>query len=85
MLMAALIVFAFFLAASTLPFIYPGAVVSALGVVVNHWLGEFVAGTLGVGRGTLVAPGPYPMLTFEGVLVVYLSVLVLILLVFRNR
>lgn len=85
MLMVALIVFVFFLVASMLPFIYPGAVVSALGVVVNHWLGAFVAGTLGSGRGTLVAPGPYPVLTFEGVLVVYLSVLLLIVLVFRNR
>lgn len=85
MLMAVLVVFAFFLVASILPFAYPGAVVSALGVVVNHGLGDFLASTLGVGKGTLVARGAYPMLTFEGVLVVYLSVLVLILLVFRNR
>ncbi len=72
--------------ASLLPILYPGTIVSMLGTPLNVLLGELLGHTLKVGKGSLVtmAQGAYT-LTPEGVLAIYVPVLVVILLVMRGR
>jgi len=82
MLVLLVIVVALLFVTSVLPFLYPGAVVSMFGVVLNQSLGGLLASTLGIGKGSLVAGGA---LTFQGVLVVYLPILVILLFVVRGR
>ena len=86
MLMLLFIVAAVGFVASLLPFVFPGTLVSLLGVTLNAGLGELLATTLHVGRGTLVLGGPgQAMLTFQGVLVFYVPLLLLLLFVLRGR
>lgn len=85
MLLLVLIVVAICFLASLLPFLFPGALISALGVVLNQTLGGFLM-ALGVGLGSLVSGGSgQAALTFQGVLVVYLPPLVVILFILRGR
>jgi hypothetical protein len=76
-------------AASLLPFLFPGSLISALGVVLNAWLGELLAGGLGLEPGALLTTLPSEAgrvaLTLEGVLVVYAPVLLVLVFLARAR
>jgi hypothetical protein len=72
--------------ASLLPFLFPGSLVSLLGVNLNHMLGGLLASILQVDTGTLVErAGDGHALTFPGVLVVYLPILVALAFILRGR
>ena len=72
--------------ASLLPFMLPGTALGLIGKVLNDALGDPVWQFLPFTRGTLVvAVGGNPMLTFQGVLVVYGSLLVVMFLWQRGR
>lgn len=72
--------------ASLLPFVFPGALVSVVGVALNHWLGELLAGTLNVSSDALLgASGGQPTLTLGGVLAVYAPPLAVLLFILRGR
>ena len=81
------------LVASLLPFLFPGAVVGLLGVALNAWLADLLAGTLAGLGGTLgmrpgalvVGPPGQAHLTAPGVLAVYVPVLALLLFVLWGR
>ena len=65
--------------ASLLPFMVPGAVIGLLGKVLNDALGDPVWKLLPFTRGTLVvSESGNPVLTFQGVLAVYLPLLFLL-------
>jgi hypothetical protein len=89
MLMLFLMVVAVCFAASLLPFLFPGALVSALGVVLNAWLGDLLATAFGLGPGSLLTPVPTEAgrvaLTFAGVLTVYVPTLAVLSLAVRGR
>ncbi|HEY7142198.1 MAG TPA: hypothetical protein VIE44_19050 [Methylomirabilota bacterium] len=72
--------------ASLLPFLFPGAVIGLLGKVLNDGLGDPVWALLPFARGTLVMAGAgEPMLTLQGVLVLYVPVLLILLWGQRGR
>jgi hypothetical protein len=72
--------------ASLLPFLLPGAAIGLLGKVLNDALGDLVWGLVPSARGMFVARGPGgPMLTLQGVLVIYVPVLLVLLSVQRGR
>ncbi|HEV8308391.1 MAG TPA: hypothetical protein VGW35_12050 [Methylomirabilota bacterium] len=74
------------LVTSLLPFIYPDTIMNALGAYLNVVVGEFLVTTLRLGKGSLVdvANGTYA-LNLGGVMAVYGTPLILILLVLRGR
>ncbi|MBI3456374.1 MAG: hypothetical protein HY002_11370 [Candidatus Rokubacteria bacterium] len=71
---------------SLLPFIYPESVFNVLGASMNVLWGEFLVTTLNVGRGSLVdvADGTH-VLNLAGVMAIYGTPLVFVLLVLRGR
>jgi hypothetical protein len=72
--------------ASLLPFLLPGAAIGLLGKVLNDVLGDPLWTLLPPVRGTLVMSGSEgPVLTLQGVLVVYTSVLLILLWMQRGR
>jgi hypothetical protein len=72
--------------ASLLPFMLPGAVIGLLGKVLNDALGDPMWAFVPAVRGTLVASGSEgPMLTFRGVLALYVPLLVVLLRSQRGR
>ncbi len=72
--------------ASLLPFLFPGAVIGGLGVLLNAWLADFPAGTLRIGQGVLVVGGPGSAeLALQGVLAVYVPILLVLLFILRGR
>jgi len=72
--------------ASLLPFLAPGAVISMIGRALNDVLGDPLWALLPPARGTLVTSGPEgPVLTLQGVLVVYVSVLLILVWQQRGR
>ena len=84
-LIATVIVAVCFLA-SLLPFLLPGTAFALIGKVLNDALGDPVWQFLPFARGTLaVAVGGNPALTFQGVLAVYGSLLVVMFLWQRGR
>jgi hypothetical protein len=72
--------------ASLLPFLLPGAVIGLLGKVLNDTLGDPVWSFVPVGRGILATSGPAgPVLTLQGVLAVYVPLLLIVLWVGQRR
>ena len=72
--------------ASLLPFVLPGSAIGLLGKVLNDALGDPLWGLVPAARGTLVMSGPGgPILTLEGVLVIYIPPLLLLLWLQRGR
>jgi hypothetical protein len=72
--------------ASLLPFMLPGALIGLLGKVLNDALGDPLWAFVPAARGTLVGSGPEgPMLTFRGVLALYVPLLVVLLWSQRGR
>jgi hypothetical protein len=72
--------------ASLLPFLFPGAVIGLLGKVLNDALGDPLWGLVPVARGTLVTSGPGgPMLTLEGVLLIYAPLFLVLVWLQRRR
>jgi hypothetical protein len=72
--------------ASLLPFLLPGAVIGLLGKVLNDTLGDPVWSFVPVGRGILATSGPAgPVLTLQGVLAVYVPLLLMVLWVGQRR
>lgn len=72
--------------ASLLPFLLPGAVIGLLGKVLNDVLGDPLWTLLPPVRGTLVVSGSEgPVLTLQGVLVVYVFLLLILLWQQRGR
>jgi hypothetical protein len=72
--------------ASLLPFLLPGAVIGLLGKVLNDTLGDPVWSFVPVGRGILATTGPAgPVLTLQGVLAVYVPLLLMVLWVGQRR
>jgi hypothetical protein len=62
--------------ASLLPFMLPGAAIGLVGKVLNDALGDPVWDLVPVARGTLATSGPGgPVLTLQGVLVLYVPLL----------
>jgi hypothetical protein len=72
--------------ASLLPFVFPGAVIGFLGRALNDALGDPLWVFVPVARGALVQSGSEgPVLTLQGVLAVYLPLLLLLLVRQRGR
>jgi hypothetical protein len=72
--------------AALLPFLFPGAVIGLFGKILNDALGDPMWNLVPAARGLLVRGGPGgPMLTREGVLAVYVPLLVVLLLLGRRR
>ena len=72
--------------ASLLPFLLPGAVIGLLGKVLNDALGDPLWALVPAARGTLVRSGAEgPMLTLQGVLALYVPLLLLLLWSQRGR
>lgn len=72
--------------ASLLPFLFPGAVIGLLGKVLNDALGDPLWALVPAVRGTLVRSGTEgPMLTLQGVLALYVPLLLLLLWSQRGR
>ena len=66
--------------ASLLPFILPGAAIGLLGKVLNDALGDPLWALVPPVRGTLVTSGSEgPVLTLQGVLAVYVPLLLILL------
>jgi hypothetical protein len=73
-------------AASLLPFLFPGAAIGLLGVVLNDVIGNGIAGLVpSLRRGTLLAGSEGSDLTIQGVLALYLPLLLLLLLASRRK
>jgi hypothetical protein len=73
-------------AASLLPFLLPGAAIGLLGKVVNDALGDPLWSLVPAARGRLVTSGPGgPVLTFGGVLLIYVPLLLVLLGLQRGR
>ena len=84
-LMLAVVVTVCFVA-SLLPFLLPGAVIGLLGKILNDALGDPMWAPVPAARGTLVASAQEgPMLTLNGVLAVYIPLLVVLLWSQRRR
>ena len=72
--------------AALLPFLYPGAVIALFGKLLNDALGDPMWNLVPAARGILVTSGAGgPMLTRDGVLAVYIPLLVILLLLQRRR
>jgi hypothetical protein len=72
--------------AALLPFLFPGAVIGLLGKMLNDVLGDPMWNLVPAARRVLVTSGPGgPMLTREGVLAVYIPLLVVLILLQRRR
>jgi hypothetical protein len=72
--------------ASLLPFLLPEAVIGLLGKVLNDALGDPLWAVLPPARGWLVTGGPEePVLTLQGVLAVYIPILLILLWRQRGR
>ena len=72
--------------ASLLPFLFPGAVVGLLGKVLNDALGDPLWTLVPAARGPLVrSAAEGPMLTLQGVLVLYVPLLLILFLSQRGR
>jgi hypothetical protein len=72
--------------ASLLPFLLPGAAIGLLGKVLNDALGDPLWALVPPARGTLVTSGSQgPMLTLQGVLAVYVPLLLILLWRQRGR
>lgn len=72
--------------AALLPFLFPGAVIALFGKLLNDALGDPMWSLVPAARGLLVTSGSGgPMLTREGVLAVYIPLLVILLLLQRRR
>lgn len=86
MLLFLLIVLAMCFAISLLPFVFPGALISAFGLALNHWLGGILANSLGLGHGALVTgSGAAEALSLSGVLAIYLPLLLILVFFLRGR
>ncbi len=71
--------------ASLIPFIYPDTVMNVLGVYLNLAIGEFLATTLKLGKSSLVeGTSMGHTLTLDGVLTVYVPMLVILLFFWRR-
>jgi hypothetical protein len=85
LLLLTVVVIVCFLAA-LLPFLFPGAVIGLLGKILNDVLGDPMWNLVPAARGVLVTSGTGgPMLTREGVLAVYVPVLIVLFLLQRRR
>ena len=72
--------------ASLLPFLLPGAVIGLLGTVLNDALGDPLWALVPPARGLLVVSGAEgPMLTLQGVLALYVPLVLILLLSQRGR
>ena len=72
--------------ASLLPFLFPGTVVGLLGKVLNDALGDPLWALVPAARGPLVrSAAEGPMLTLQGVLVLYVPLLLILFLSQRGR
>lgn len=72
--------------ASLLPFLLPGAVIGLLGKVLNDALGDPLWALVPAARGALVTTGAEgPMLTLQGVLALYVPLLLILLWSQRGR
>jgi hypothetical protein len=72
--------------ASLLPFMLPGAAIGLLGKILNDALGDPLWNLVPAARGTLVRSGSAgPMLTLQGVLVIYVPLLLVLLGLQRGR
>jgi hypothetical protein len=72
--------------ASLLPFMFPGAVIGLLGKVLNDAIGDPLWHLVPSARRVLVVSPPGgPVLTFEGVLVFYVPLLLALLWLQRRR
>ena len=86
MLLLLVIMIAVLFLVSLLPFVFPGALLSFVGIPLNAWLGGLLGTTLGLGQGSFVTRvSGQSTLTFEGVLLVYVPLLIVLLLVLRGR
>ncbi len=73
-------------AVSLLPVLLPGTLLALLGLPLNGWLGGLLGTTLGLGQGSLVVGAAgQATLTLQGVLVVYIPLLVVLFLLVRAR
>jgi hypothetical protein len=80
MILALTVVVAVCFIASLLPFLFPGAVIGLLGKVLNDAIGDPLWNLVPAARRVLVvSPSGGPMLTFEGVLGVYVPLLLALL------
>jgi hypothetical protein len=72
--------------ASLLPFLLPGAAIGLLGKVLNDALGDPLWALAPPARGMLVSSGAEgPVLTLQGVLALYLPLLLILLWYQRGR
>jgi hypothetical protein len=72
--------------ASLLPFLMPGAAIGLLGKVLNDALGDPLWALLPAARGSLVTSGTEgPVLTLQGVLALYVPLLLILLWYQRGR
>ncbi len=72
--------------ASLLPFMFPGAVIGLLGKVLNDGIGDPLWNLVPPARRILVVSPPGgPMLTLEGVLVIYVPLLLGLFWLQRGR
>jgi hypothetical protein len=72
--------------ASLSPFLFPGAVIGLLGKLLNDALGDPLWALVPPVRGALVTRGAEgPVLTLTGVLAVYASALLIVLMLRRTR
>ncbi|HEY7602003.1 MAG TPA: hypothetical protein VIB60_05815 [Methylomirabilota bacterium] len=86
MLLLLTVVVAVCFVASLLPFLFPGAVIGLLGKVLNDAIGDPLWTLVPPARRVLVITPPGgPMLTLEGVLVVYVPLLLVLLWLQRGR
>ena len=84
LLLTVVVIVCFF--AALLPFLFPGAVIALFGKLLNDALGDPMWNLVPAARGILVTSGAGgPMLTREGVLAVYVPLLVILLLLQRRR
>jgi hypothetical protein len=86
MLLVLTVVVAVCFIASLLPFMFPGAVIGLLGKGLNDAIGDPLWNLVPSARRVLViSPPAGPMLTLEGVLVVYVPLLLALLWLQRRR
>ena len=86
MLLVLTVVVAVCFVASLLPFMFPGAVIGLLGKVLNDAIGDPMWNLVPAARRVLViSPPGGPMLTLQGVLVVYVPLLLALLWLQRRR
>jgi hypothetical protein len=86
MLLLLAVVVAVCFVASLLPFMFPGAVIGLFGKILNDAIGDPLWNLVPPARRILVVSPPGgPMLTLEGVLVVYVPLLLALLWFQRGR